>query len=114
MIRTLARATSFSHIVIVALLFATAFATSTNLFQYLISAKQWRLEQATLSVIALLVLSLPFVTKIKMRLIDAGVLLFSLWWVLNEVILQTNYISFQQTAFQVVLWLTIYLFIRTG
>ncbi|MDN5290566.1 MAG: hypothetical protein PWQ06_805 [Anaerophaga sp.] len=79
MIRTLPRATYFCHIVIAALLFATAFATSTDFFQYLISAKQWRLEQMTMLVIAFLVVSLPFVRKINISLIDAGVLLFTFW-----------------------------------
>jgi O-antigen polymerase len=114
MIRTLLRTTYFSHIVIATLLFATAFASTTDFFQYLITAKQWRLEQASLPVITLLVLSLPFVTKIKISLIDTGVLLFSLWWILNEAILQTNYIPFQQTAFQLILWGSIYLLVRAG
>ncbi|MDK2841087.1 MAG: hypothetical protein PWQ17_592 [Anaerophaga sp.] len=114
MLRTLTRASYFCQIGIAVLLFATAFATSTDFFQYLISAKQWRLEQMTMLVIAFLVVSLPFVRKINISLIDAGVLLFTFWLLLNEVILQTDHVSFQQTAFQVVLWLTIYLFIRSG
>jgi hypothetical protein len=114
MIRTLTRASLFIYLILAALLFATVFAIKADFFQYLVTAKQWKLEQTTLLVIAFLVVSLPFARRIKISLIDAGVLLFSLWWVLNEVILQTNYVSLGQTAFQVILWLSIYLFTRTG
>jgi O-antigen ligase len=112
--RTLPRASSFIYLILAALLFATVFAIKADFFQFLITAKQWKLEQTTLLVIAFLVVSLPFARRIKVSVLDAGVLVFSLWWILNEVILQTDYPSYGQTAFQVVLWLSIYLFIRTG
>ncbi|PWD99011.1 O-antigen ligase family protein [Marinilabilia rubra] len=114
MIRTLPRASFIIFLILTVLLFASIFAIKADFFQFLVTAKQWRLEKTSLVVIAFLVLWLPFARRVKISLIDAGVLLLSIWWVLNEVILQTNYASFGQTIFQVVLWLSIYLFIHTG
>jgi hypothetical protein len=64
MLRALTRASYFCQIGIAALLFATVFATSTIFFQYLVTAKQWRLEQATLLVYPFFVLSFPLFTRI--------------------------------------------------
>jgi hypothetical protein len=74
----------FCHTVIVSLLFVTYFVTRPAFFQHLIAAKQWEMESVMQIAIIVLVLNIPSVKKIKFTFSDEGILILSLWWILNK------------------------------
>jgi O-antigen ligase len=104
----------FIQTVIVSLLFATAFVTKPAFFQHLIAAKQWGVELVMLIIIFFLVLYIPVVKKIKITTTDLGILILSLWWIINEKTLRNPFFPLQQVIFYVLLWSTAYLFFRNS
>jgi O-antigen ligase len=103
------------HVATITLLFATSFLVNPDFFNSLITAKQWGLEQVLLLTAFFLIVSLPFIKTIHFTIIDLLVIAFCGWHVLSEaIIFDAPYISLSDTIFNVSLWLTVYLFIRSA
>ncbi len=103
------------HVATITLLLATSFLIIPDFFNSLITAKQWGLEQVLLLTAFSLLVSLPFIKTIHFTIIDLLVLVFCAWHILSEVyILQSPYVSLSDTIFNVALWLTVYLFVRSA
>lgn len=109
------RSLTLLHVATITLLLATSFLVNPDFFNPLITAKQWGLEQVLLLTAFSLVVSLPFIKTIHFTIIDLLVLVFCAWHILSEVfIFHSPYISISDTIFNVALWLTVYLFIRSA
>jgi O-antigen polymerase len=110
------RAISFSlHAAIIAALFASVFATISAFFQHLVTAKQWHLEQGVLLAAAILILTLPFIRNVRITAVDTGVFLLASWLVFSSYFIHNaGYRSQQEVLFHVMLWLTVYLFVRSA
>lgn len=109
------RSQTYIHVATITLLLATSFLVNPDFFNPLITAKQWGLEQVLLLTAFSLVVSLPFIKTIHFTIIDLLVLVFCAWHILSEVfIFHSPYISISDTIFNVALWLTVYLFIRSA
>src|SRR5690554_5446522 len=109
------RSLTLLHVATITLLLATSFLVNPDFFNPLITAKQWGLEHALLLTAFSLVVSLPYIKTIHFTIIDLLVLVFCAWHILSEVfIFHSPYISISDTIFNVALWLTVYLFIRSA
>lgn len=103
------------HVATITLLLATSFLVQLDFFNPLITAKQWGLEQVLLLTAFSLIVSLPFIKTIHFSIIDLLVLAFCGWHILSEVhTFQSPYITLSDTIFNVSLWLTVYLFVRSA
>lgn len=104
-------ATTLQLIAIVAL-FSTAFMVNTSFFNHLISAKQYGVEVVLLLTVALLAFTTPFNKKVELTKADLLVILFAIWNIVSELILNTAYGSINETLFNTLLWGTVYLLMR--
>ncbi|HKK66947.1 MAG TPA: O-antigen ligase family protein, partial [Bacteroidales bacterium] len=101
--------------VVTAFLFGSCFATKPVFFQHLLTAKQWQLEQGVLLTTAILIVTLPFIRNIRITAVDTGVFLLSSWLVSSAFFIHhPGYQPRQDVLFHVLLWLTVYLFVRNA
>ena len=102
-------------VVALAFLFGSCFATKPVFFQYLVTAKQWQLEQGVLLAAMILVVFLPFIRNVRITAIDVGVFLLASWVVFSAFFIhKSDYRSQHEVLFHVILWLTVHLFVRSG
>jgi hypothetical protein len=86
MTRFLNRASFSVHLSIIALLFATSFIIERSLFNGLIEGKLLGVELMALPIIVFLVVVMPFTRQIRFSAIDGGVLLFTAWYLVRELL----------------------------
>jgi O-antigen polymerase len=115
MTRFLNRAKFYVHLAIITLLFATSFIIEWSFFNGLTEGKQLGVELMALPIIIFLVVVMPFTRQIRFSAIDGGVILFTAWYFIRELLSSTPaFHSIEKSAFHLLLWLTIYLFVRMG
>ncbi len=103
---------TFLQLAFVVLLFSSAFLIKPEFFNGIVTGKEYGLELGVAGIAAYLILTLPFIKELRISLVDACILIFCQWYLLNELITGFSYISIEHAAFITCLWLTIYLFIR--
>lgn len=104
-----------SQTVIIVALLASVFATTPSFFQPLINAKKYFLEQGLLLAVGFLAISLPFMRDIRITTVDAAVFLLASWFIGCDLfIISADYESQKEIEFNLILWLTVYLFLRSG
>lgn len=103
---------TFLQLAFVLLMFSSVFLVKPEFFNGIVTGKQYGLEVVVAGIAIYLLFTLPFTKVIKISLVDAGILIFCLWYLFNELITGFSYIPFEHAAFITYLWLTIYLFIR--
>jgi O-antigen polymerase len=103
---------TFLQLAFVLVLFSSVFLVKTEFFNGIVTGKQYGLELGVTGIAVYLIFMLPFKKAHRISLVDAGVLVFCTWFLLNELITGFTYISFEHAVFITCLWLAIYIFIR--
>src|SRR5690554_4573835 len=80
MTRTLTRAIPYLQVAIIATLFLTSFLVKPQFFNWLITSKQWGLEQVMISAVVFLTIYLPFVKSYTLIGYRWCLLIFTGWY----------------------------------
>jgi O-antigen ligase len=100
---------------LIAAMLSSSFLATRGFFNDPITSKQYGLEIICLSAGLLFVITFAFKNQIIITNIDLLVLVFCAWQILSEVyIFHSPYIQLSETIFNVALWLTVYLFVRSA
>jgi len=110
----LTRISSFFQLSFLAALWATSFLVHTELFEGIVTAKQWGIELVVLFTFPLLIAALFFSKKLHFTLVDLLVLLFCAWSLFNEAVIHNApYRNLSIHTFTLSLWILIYLFVHS-
>jgi len=100
------------QLLLVAAMLSCSFLTSQGFFNDLITSKQYGLEIICLVTGMLFAITLLFQKQIQFTKIDLLVLLFAVWYIINELITSVNYTPLNQIVFNLLLWGLVYMFVR--
>lgn len=100
------------QLLMVAAMLSSSFLTSQGFFNDLITSKQYGLEIICLVTGLLFAITLLFQKQIQFTKIDLLVLLFAVWYIINELITSVNYTPLNQVVFNLFLWGLVYIFVR--
>ncbi len=103
---------TFLQLAFVLFLFWSVFVVKIEFFNGIVTGKQHGLEMGVAGIAVYLIFTLPFAKFTRISLVDISVLIFCIWFLLNELITGFSYISFEHAVFITLLWLAIYLFTR--
>ena len=93
-------------------LLLSAFLVKPEFFNGIVTGKQYGLELAVAGIAVFMIFTLPFTKVMRISWVDAGIMIFSLWYLLGEIIKGFPYYSPENTVFIIVLYGATYLFIR--
>jgi O-antigen polymerase len=100
------------RLTLVLFLFLSAFLVKPEFFNAIVTGKQHGLELGVAGIAVFMIFTLPFTKAMRISRVDAGIMIFSLWYLLGEAINGYPFISVEHAVFSIGLWLTIYLFTR--
>ena len=100
------------RLTLVVFLFLSVFLVKPELVNGIVTGKQYGLELAVAGIAVFMIFTLPFTKVMRISWVDAGIMIFSLWYLLGEIIKGFPYYSPENTVFIIVLYRAIYLFIR--
>ena len=100
------------RLTLVLLLFLSAFQVKPEFFNGMVTGKQYGLELVVACIAVFMIFTLPFTKTMRISRVDAGIIVFSLWYLLGEIIIGFLYYSPENTVFIITLYGANYLFIR--
>jgi O-antigen polymerase len=103
---------TFLQLAFVLFLFWSVFLVKTEFFNGIVTGKQHGLELGVAGIAVYLIFTLPLAKVTRISLVDISVLIFCIWFLINELITGFSYISFEHAVFITCLWLAIIIFIR--
>ncbi|TCO07329.1 tetratricopeptide repeat protein [Natronoflexus pectinivorans] len=99
-------------LLLIAAMLSTSFLATRGFFNDLVTAKQYGLEVISLIAGALFVVALLSQKEIKFTKTDLLVVLFAVWYVINELYNVNNYAPICLMIFNLFLWGWVYMFVR--
>jgi O-antigen polymerase len=100
------------HLFLIAAMLSTSFMATQGFFNDLVISKQYGFERICLYTVFLVVITLLFQKQLQFTKIDLLVLLFTFWYVVNELFTDGNFTPINEILFNLLLWGLVYVFVR--
>ncbi|ASB47947.1 O-antigen ligase family protein [Alkalitalea saponilacus] len=100
------------QLLLIAAMLSTSFLATQGFFNALVTSKQYGLEVISLIAGALFVVVFLSQKEMKLTKTDLLVVLYAVWYVINELYNVNNYAPFGLIVFNILLWGLVYMFVR--